>query len=163
MELYTNCWYNRDKENKRIDRKNGKKIAIGSALISAGWASLLRYNTCQSYRVTQATFKTRNGRESVKGDENLYYPLNIHKVIRKGKGKQARKIHNLTVSDKTYTGKSIPDGFFDSLLHLKSLNKSMIQDPITIDRITSEYENIIELCKLGQPIPEIALDKTTKI
>ena len=33
------------------EEKNGEKIAKGSALISASWASLLRNHTCQSYMV----------------------------------------------------------------------------------------------------------------
>ena len=90
-------------------------------------------------------------------------PKNIYNAIKAGKGIASRKIHQLNVSGKMYVGASVPDGFYDSLLHLKSFEENLVQDPSTFSRISAEYESILELCKDGDKVPEISFEKSTKI
>ena len=79
------------------------------------------------------------------------------------KGQGTRKINKLTVNEKTYTGDSVPDGFYDSLLGLKTFERDKIQDPVSFMRCEQDYQNIIDLCSSGAKIPMISLESYTNI
>ena len=74
-----------------------------------------------------------------------------------------RKVHKLTSNGRVYTGESVPDGFYDSLLGLKTFDHDNIQDPLTFERYKYDYENILKLCKGDAKIPKITLESATYI
>ena len=83
--------------------------------------------------------------------------------IRGSKQSATRLINKLTVNGKVYTGDSVPDGFYDSLLDLKLFDSVKIQDPVAFERYEDDYQNIIKLCRSGSDIPEISLEVSTDI
>ena len=72
--------------------------------------------------------------ESLKRDNFLHKildgsPSKVFKAIRAAKRNHSSEINKLIVDDKTYLGGNVPDGFYDSLLGLKTMNQEKIQDP----------------------------------
>jgi hypothetical protein len=74
-----------------------------------------------------------------------------------------RKIEQLTVQDKVYSGAAVCDGFYESMTALKQCDMENLRaDPIISTQLTN-YDDIIQLCKNKPPISPISLDKSTKI
>ena len=66
------------------------------------------------------------------------------------------------MQDRLYLGEEVADGFYESLLNLKTLNKSSLESPDYVD-FAAEFENIIEICKNGEKIPPLTEDKSREI
>ena len=103
--------------------------------------------------------------ESVKRDQKLFSfasgnPNIINKSLKQSKTNSCTKIQSLTVGSKVYTGESIPDGFYDSLLTLKT--QSIPSTP-QLQSLFDDYDGIVELCTSGPEIPHISLKTSTDI
>ena len=129
-------------------------------------------NLKQKHKVDKARhrklIREANAAESLKRDTELFTILDqnstkVYKAVRAGKGDVTRKISKLSANGRCYTGESVPDGFFDSLLELKSFDETKIQDPEAFNRYEADYENIIKLCSTENDIPRISLEDSTKI
>ena len=90
-------------------------------------------------------------------------PSNVFNAVRRSKQSNNRKINKLCVNDRVYTGDNVPDGFYDSLLDLKTVDYRNIQDSISFERYSSDYSNILKICELGTDIPKITLQVSTDI
>ena len=55
-----------------------------------------------------------------------------------------------------YTGEFVPDGFFDSISQLKSRDVDTLKADQKFTEFTSDYLNILEICRHGSPIPPIS-------
>ena len=112
--------------------------------------------------------RAENSSESFQRDCKLFSileqnPSRVFSVIRSSKRNNSRKISKLSVGGKSYCGESVPDGFFDSLTDLKTLNLDKIQDPTSFSRHEDDYHNILKLCSSGSVIPMISLEAATGI
>ena len=63
----------------------------------------------------------------------------------------------------TYFGDAVPNGFYDSLLNLKTLKPDKIQEPMTFERYEDDFDNIINISSAGKEVPRILLEDSTKI
>ena len=112
--------------------------------------------------------RKNNAAQSIKRDRNLCdilekNPSKTFQVIRSAKNINSRKISKLHVSSKTYEGDAVQDGFYDSILDLKTIKESDIQCPAAFDRHTEDYNHILKLCELGLLIPNISFEKSSEI
>ena len=83
----------------------------------------------------------------------------LFRAIKGNKSQSSSKIHELQVQNKTYRGDSVPDGFFDSLVSLKSPDMTPIHTSTHFQETLSDYEHIVEICKLSRNMPAISYKK----
>ena len=112
--------------------------------------------------------RAQNAAESIQRDIGIFEilekdPRKIFRVIKASKAGKTRKISKLTVDDRTYHGDSVPDGFFDSLQQLKSMKQIKIQNQEAFKRYDEDFENIMEICRAGKPIPKISIETSRNI
>ena len=94
--------------------------------------------------------------QSSERDQLLFSnPTMIQQKIKSSKRAKAGNIQKLTVGNKTYVGASVRDGFYDSISQLKSRDDDLLQHSDQFVEFSSDYYNILELCKLGDKIPPI--------
>ena len=106
--------------------------------------------------------------ERVKNDKKLFdicskNPKAIFSTIKASKTNSQSKIQRLHVGDKTYLESEVPDGFYDSLSTLKSLDCTLPENSPTSPSFSTDYENIIHICSQGPSLPKISLQKAFKI
>ena len=116
----------------------------------------------------RALLRSESATVSVRRDKNFHSILNqnssqVFKSLRSLSRNKARKISKLSVNGKLYSGETVPDGFYDSLHQLKTLDHDNIQDQATFERCKSDYSHILEICKSGAKIPSISLATSTRI
>ena len=125
-----------------------------------------KYNTSKNnHRKLERYHDTQ---ESIKRDKKLHdmlskNPSAVHKSIRRSKNCNAGKIQKLTVHDRIYLSDTVPDGFYDSLSCLKSIDPTSLQNSSSYKSFTDDYKHIIEICNNGDKIPDISLKKSTDI
>ena len=112
--------------------------------------------------------RKENSAEDIQRDSDIFEifganPSAFFNKIRANSRNAIRKISQLKVASRTYTGANVPDGFYDHLLHLKTFNEDDIQDPESYARFSYDFDNIIKLCNEGTNIPEITLEKSMEI
>ena len=73
------------------------------------------------------------------------------------------KIQKLTVGDKVYEGDQVPDGFFDSLKSLKTMETKVLESSPSNSLLLSDYPNIIKLCEQKSDLPLISMNKSSEI
>lgn len=96
-------------------------------------------------------------RDAERRDQSLLSdPKATYANIKLRKRGMARRINKLSVGSKTYSGDNIPDGFFDSISTLKTRNTNSLNTSPYFADFCSTYQNILELCKTGDPIPDIS-------
>ena len=123
---------------------------------------------CHTTRLnSKRLVRKANANESVSRDEKINLVLSnnpsaLYKAVRSSKNCNAGKIQRLFVQDRLYLGEEVADGFYESLLNLKTLNKSSLESPDYVD-FAAEFENIIEICKNGEKILPITEDKSREI
>ena len=94
---------------------------------------------------------------SYERDELLHSnPSAIQKKIKSSRRCNAEKIQKVTVRSKTYVGDCVQDGFYDSISSLKSRDDESLKASQYFQEFSVDYENILELCKLGEEIPQIS-------
>ena len=113
------------------------------------------------HRKLEREFKAR---ASYKRDQNLSRgPSFVFNSIRSAKRCKAGKIHKLTVGKKTYSGESVKDGFFDSILQLKTRDSDHLHSSDTFKEFSYDYNNILEVCRSGAQIPLISETESFKL
>ena len=94
---------------------------------------------------------------SMKRDEKLMQkPHQTYAEIRRKKRENASKISKLKVDSKTYHGNSVQDGFYESVLKLKTIQKHPQHHSNQFDEFLDDYRNIIELCKSGKSVSQVS-------
>ena len=107
--------------------------------------------------------------ENIKRDEHLYSILtnnsnDVFKSIKALKNTSSRsKLQKLTVGNKTYEGEHVPDGFFDSLKSLKTIDIQAFESSPSNSFLLSDYPNIMKLCEQKSDLPLIPMNKSTEI
>ena len=101
-------------------------------------------------------------------DETLFSictsnPSPIFKSIKSAKRSTAGKIQKLSVGLKVYHGDSVQDGFYDSISQLKTRDSESLKDDIKFNEFSADYQNILEVCKNGSPIPPISETDSFKL
>ena len=112
--------------------------------------------------------RSENASDSCKRDAKLFSILenntsDIFKLLRRQKQNNSGKISKLSANGKVYSGHNVGDGFYDSLLELKTFNPQSIQDPPTYSRHLDDYHNIIELSRTGAKLPSISIQISREI
>ena len=83
-------------------------------------------------------------------------PSKLQAAVKKAKCIGTPAVHLLQVGKHSYTGDSVPDGFYEALLNLKVPEISPSSSAQFLS--TSEnYRNIIELAKSGPPLPSLSI------
>ena len=91
------------------------------------------HNKCKQRH--RKLLRRRDAPESCQRDSDLFNilqknPSKVFNSVRKSKQSGTRQVNKLTVDGKMYTGDTVRDGFYDSLLNLKSFDPGKIQDPV---------------------------------
>ena len=154
-------------------RKSQKQLIISQRHLSKFKGSQVELEALRKKHKSEKTkhrllLRKQNAKDSIMRDSPLFSILesgntNIFRSIRGSKKGVTRKITKLSVNGRTYSDESVHNGFYDSLLGLKTLNMGSIQDPASFDRYQADFENILKLCSSGPDIPEITLDKAANI
>ena len=95
-------------------------------------------------------------RDSLFNDILSSKPRQIFKAIKANKSQQSETIKKLKVGHKLYTDDTVPDGFYDSISTLKTLDEITAT---SYDSFASDYQHILEISKEGLKVPRISLEK----
>ena len=87
----------------------------------------------------------------------------LFKNIRKLKQSSGSQIKKLHVSNKLHEGDSVPDGFYDSILNLKSMDYTALESSLSFNSETENYKNILRICEHGTKVPEMTISKAREI
>ena len=90
-------------------------------------------------------------------------PFPVFKSIKSSKRCTAGKINKLLVGDKTYSGDAVQDGSYNSISQLKSRDFVSLSSDLKLQEFSSDYLNILEICKHGSPIPPISEPDSFKL
>ena len=90
-------------------------------------------------------------------------PSALFSSIRNSKTSSVGTIPFLTVGNRKYTDSNVAEGFFESILELKSLDIASLQSSPNYHSWSRDYEFILEICKNKKDIPLISLEKSSKI
>ena len=106
--------------------------------------------------------------EHIKRDELMYSVLNydpgkFFQVARSLKSTGNDQIKKLLVGNRIYEDDNVCDGFYDSILHLKTRAHEELESAATFKSANEEYLNILKICQQGAKIPVISLETTRKI
>ena len=109
-----------------------------------------------------------NALEGIIRDELLFSicsdnPSLLYKSVRNSKNRGSGKINKLKVGDRVYLGDDIPDGFYDSLLQLKTVDHKSLEESSSYLNASKDFENILEICAAGEKIPSISEVKACEI
>ena len=78
-------------------------------------------------------------------------PSQHFSCIRQSKAAKSKSnIEKLKVGEKVYTGKTVCDGFFDSISKLKSLDPQSIDESPTFSKYCEDFENILDICATSE-------------
>ena len=125
-----------------------------------------KHKDCKTrYRVL---LRKQSAIDSIRRDSPLFSILgkentNIFGAIKANKRGVARKINKLVVKQRTYTNESVHNGFYDSLIGLKTFDRENVLDPQSFARYKTDFENILKLCSDGPEVPDISLKAATDI
>ena len=87
----------------------------------------------------------------------------IYQKIRAVKKPQAKHIPFLNVGDKTFFGKNVKNGFYESISNLKKRDLSITELCTLHIDFTEDYQNILELCCNKKDLPNISLEDSNKL
>ena len=87
-------------------------------------------------------------------------PSKVYKTIKNRKSSQSSKLKSLKVGDKTYNEESVADGFYDSLVQLKTLPKVTAT---SFERFSEDHRHIVEICKEAPKIPKLSESQAEKL
>ena len=94
-----------------------------------------------------------NTRDSMDRDSKLFTdPKRTYNAIRRSKRSDCDKIVQLQVDNKTYVGDNVADGFYGSILNLKTKNHLKLESSFKFIAFSEDYRHIIVriLAKLDQ-------------
>ena len=122
-------------------------------------AALSTKSSCSS--ALRAAIRASGSKAARQRDELIHSvlssdPRKLQIAVRKAKSLGTPDVHMLQVGKHSYTGDSVPDGFYEALLALKVPENSPHSIPDFLS--TSEnYRHIVELAKSGPPLPSLSL------
>lgn len=90
-------------------------------------------------------------------------PSLLFKQIRSVKKGKIAQINKLVVDSKVYRDGDVPDGFYDSISKLKSSDTHRTDNCEIFAGFSSDYRNILEICKHGAAIPAITYSDAFKL
>ena len=143
--------------------KHLRKVTEGH---TTGMADVVKlknnYNTARlAHRKLERQYKAK---DSYVRDQNLSKgPSFVYKSIKASKRSRVRKIQKLTVGKKTYLGETVKDGFFDSISGLKTRDANHLDSCATFQEFSQDFQNILEVCRHGAPIPSISEKKCLEL
>ena len=114
----------------------------------------------RSLRETQQ--QQQDSRDQLLSDLLVSDPSKVYQAIRKNKDASSA-ISSLRVGSKTFTGKNVCDGFFQSLSNLKAPDMSTINASPSFQETIRDYRHVKELAKSGEAIPEIELYESVEL
>ena len=122
----------------------------------------LKYNTERTrHRKLCRMFKAR---ETMNRDARLLKdPSVTFTQIRRSKRCQAGKLHKLTVGQDTFYGDTVPDGFYTAISQLKMRNETELAESNPFCEFQRDYENIMKLSYMSEPIKAITELEALKI
>ena len=88
---------------------------------------------------------------------------NINHAVRHSRQNVSTDVHELHVGDKLYEGDCVPDGIYDSISSLKSLDETTLSQSLSFQDASQVYEAVLKICKSGSKIPPISLSTAEKI
>lgn len=117
--------------------------------------------------IYKQTIRKEQQKDNDECDSNLNNMLSnsqsFYHSVKSMKSSSTKEIDFLSVGDKTYHGRKIPDGFYDSLSQLKSPDMSSIHFSPSYQSALSDYENILKIASEGLKIPQISPSKAIEI
>ena len=115
-------------------------------------------------RILRKERRLLNAYNSVRRDQKLLFnPKVTYAEIRRKKRESAFKIKKLKVGSKTYHGSSVPDGFYESVLSLKTIHNNSHPPPKHFDDMVDDYSHIIDLCQTDTIVPPISEVEAMKL
>ena len=90
-------------------------------------------------------------------------PTAAFRSIKSSSRTSSQPIQNLKVKQKLYTGKNVPDGFFDSLSSLKAPDLSDLHSTSHYQANLMDYENVLKIARNGLKMPPISPKQSTEI
>ena len=126
----------------------------------------------QELQLARASLRQAVRRESSnlrnQRDENLSAilssnPAAAFRSIKSLKSSSSSSIQNLKVQDKVYTGKKVPDGFYDSLSNLKAPDLSALHSTTHYQESLMDYENVLKIARKGLKMPPLSPTHSTEI
>ena len=89
-------------------------------------------------------------------------PRKLQAAVKSSKNAGTPTVHTLQVGKHSYSGDSVPDGFYEALLNLKVPDPPPSAAPDFLS--TSEhFRHIIELSKSSPPLPSLSLQETENL
>ena len=89
-------------------------------------------------------------------------PGKVHQAIRNNKPSNSA-ISRLKVDSQLFSNKNVCDGFYQSLAKLKEPDMTSVTNSPSFLETLRDYRNIMELAKLGEPIPDIELHQSVEL
>ena len=83
--------------------------------------------------------------------------------IRHSRRSKSGMIGQLKVGSKLYSGPSVPDGFYDSILTLKTRNDEKLRDSEYYASFSSDYDHIIQLCQESVKIESVSIARAMSL
>ena len=155
---------------QQISLAAARSLRLISATPSPDAAPLMTaHQQCTQARASlQCITRAARRKQSDTRDKHLHdildkNPASLFSAIRSMKGNSAGEINKLKVSSKVYSGKTVPDGFYDSLSSLKSPDMTSIHDSLSYQRYSSDYDNILKICGAGLQIPKVSTSEAGQL
>ena len=67
------------------------------------------------------------------------------------------------MGDRVYVGNNVPDGFYDSISSLKSLDQQELASSKSFSSVSENYRHILKLCKSASKVPPLSEIKARQI
>ena len=100
-------------------------------------------------------------KDAVNRDSKLMKdPKATYAQIRASKRCATGKVQNLTVGDEIFIGDDVKTGFFMAINELKTRKPDCLLTSTYVKDFISDYLHILELCKMGNKIPQISEEKS---
>ena len=151
LKLLRNNVLNIHKEKKKILQSADPDRSTQLENIQQRLTSARSLYSREIYKTQQ---QSQNKRDQEISDLLNSCPNKVYDLIRREKA-ESSQISVLKVGSTVYTGDNVCDGFYHSLSQLKSPDMYSIENSAAFSETKRDYENIIELVKIGQKLPEI--------
>ena len=157
------------RKSQKFLQRLGKALSV--AISNGAPESALSYlkNRIRKHKSEhQKLLRKENATLSIARDTKLHKILSndpslLYKSIRENKKNKESRIQKLMVKDKLYLGEQVPDGFYDSLLQLKSVDQLSLDVSPSYLNYSEDYDHIMEICQQGEKIPQITYHKSKEI
>ena len=118
-------------------------------------SSLKSTKKCYQSKVRSVRLQHCINRDSTVNQILCSNPFKIHNYIKNNRKTRSSKIQTLTVGDKTYSGSSVADGFYDSMSSLKSCDMNVLHNDHHLSPQLSNYAHILKICQDNHNIPPV--------